>query len=187
MPTFWDRLPLLAVRLRSHFLPKRTWVYVSKRGFSFVRLTRHWHVWDGGYVAWLRDDLEACEELLFTTVWRSPEMKRRDTVEPDGGNRYLASLDGLVEHHPSLTEFMTDGRWEDGSNREGPSLTVFCRAGEWRASVRDRAQGLVLWASATTWPDLLRTLDMMVLDPKGPWRHDDGGPNNGKRVPRASK
>ncbi len=187
MSALWYRLPALAVRLRSQSLPKRTWVYVNRRGFSFVRLTRCWHVWDGGYVAWLEDDLEACEDLLYTTVWRTPEMKRRDTVASNGSVRYLAKLDGLVDDCPSLTEFMTDGQWEDGSLREGPSLTVFCRAGEWRASVRDRAQGLVLWASASTWPDLLRTLDMMVLDPKGPWRQDDGGPNNGRRLPRPGK
>jgi hypothetical protein len=119
---------------------------------------------------------------LMARLWEGP-MKRK-SLEELKGIRLHADPVGLCEIYPSLAEFMTVATFEsDGKveRREAPTVTTWCSGGQWKCSVKDRAEGLVLWLSAESWVQLLQMIEMFVLEPSAPWRHDEGE-FNGKRV-----
>lgn len=102
--------------------------------------------------------------------------------------RWHAEQDKLLKSYPALSEFMTAAVYEDGDEvRESPTVTLWASGGQWKCSVKDRAESLVMWLSAESLADLLRLLEQFVLEPEGPWRHDDmAHERNGKRVRKSS-
>lgn len=121
---------------------------------------------------------------LWRFVWGIPgggQVKRKEvskTAAQDHAAR--AGLDKLA----NFAEWMTSGVFEDGSARQAPTVTVWCSAGEWKCNLRDRAEGLCLWLSADTWAELVKLINDYCQASAAPWRVDDGGPQDGKRLPR---
>lgn len=95
-----------------------------------------------------------------------------------------ASASHLEQHFPNLATFMTTAVFEDtGARRDAPSVTFWCDGGLWKVSVKDKEEGLVLWLNGETVLDVLQTVELFILEPEAPWRHDVfGTPNKGKRL-----
>lgn len=167
---------------RHRHLPRCVRVFVSRSSAVLLWSTRGGVTYSGRYLSFLSDDGDDQRSEVWSSVWEGP-MKRKDKGECPGLAVH-ASPKGLVDTHASMAEFLTAAVFEeDQSRREAPTITVWAAGGQWKASVKDRAEGLVMWLSADTWAELCAMVDLMCLEPSGPWRHDDQAhERNGKRV-----
>lgn len=96
-------------------------------------------------------------------------MKRKEVRAAGPGG--AASTEGLSKL-PNLAEWMTTTAFDDGAPRQVPTITFFCQDGEWRASLKDREEGLCMFLNAPTWAELVKLINDMCMEEKGPWRHD---------------
>jgi len=67
--------------------------------------------------------------------------------------------------HPSLSEWMTEEKWEDSSRRLLPSLTVFVEDGLTKLCLNDKAVGRVCFVSGPSLADaLVRAEEGLLLE-----------------------
>lgn len=138
----------------------------------------------GVRVPFLSSDANHQRAEVWRFIWGiggGEAVKRKEvskTEAQDHASR--AGLDKLA----SFAEFMTAGQYDDGKARQAPTVTVWCSGGEWKCNIRDRAEQLCLWLSADTWAELVKLINEYCLESAAPWRIDDGGQQDGKRLPR---
>lgn len=106
-------------------------------------------------------------------------LRRREKAE-DGSKQSQASYDAgqWAKAFPTLVEFLTEERWEDGAPRETGTVTIMADGGMWKCSIRDRAQGFYAFLSGKTPGDLLAGLERHLLGDSLDWRVDQA---QGKR------
>lgn len=73
---------------------------------------------------------------------------------------------------PSVWQYLTQDRWEDGSPRETSGLLLFCQDGLLKGMLRDKESGLCLWVTGQSLQGLLATLEAALGDPAAEWRVD---------------
>ena len=170
------------VRWSWAYLPRCVRVYISRCVFTVFWCDRCNRVYAGRLARFRTEGFEAQKAEVMASVWEGP-MKRK-TLEMLKGVKLHADPGGGLDQYPHMAEFMTSALFESENGmdrRESPTLTIWCAGGQWKASIKDRAEGLVMWLSAETWQQLLQMIDLFVLEPDAPWRHDEGE-QKGKRT-----
>lgn len=73
--------------------------------------------------------------------WYVPlSQKFRVTVSTDDRSRTVVALadDAFAQAYPTLSSFLTETEWEDGSTREAASVTLFIDDGLFKLALNDR-------------------------------------------------
>lgn len=86
-----------------------------------------------------------------------------------GGNPELDPT--FVSRFPLLSQYLAEGSYEDGEERERSTLMFF--AGDvrgFKAVLNDRSNGRSLWATGDTVDKLLTALEAMLNDVRAPWQ-----------------
>lgn len=73
---------------------------------------------------------------------------------------------------PTLWDYMTQDRWDDGSPRETASLLIFTQDGMLKAMLRDRENGQCLWTAGVSVATVMFQLDAALNDPNADWKAD---------------
>lgn len=88
---------------------------------------------------------------------------------------------------PLMLAYMTQDRWEDGTQRQTSSLLLFKQDGMIKVMLRDKDTGLCLWAAGGGLFAALNAVEGLLGDPKADWRQDRQEPGTrAKRVQKGS-
>lgn len=108
------------------------------------------------------------------TLAKGPLMTRflqRKSAQPDQAAKPEEPPDSsFLEAYPALWEYLTVGKWEDGTPRQRSTITFFYEDGLWKACLNDRDGSRSLFVSCPIWNDVLRALERASTDPAAPWR-----------------
>jgi len=77
--------------------------------------------------------------------------------------------------YPNVVEFLSKVTWEDGSGRSTGTVMFLVENGWWKAWVHDRDASLGCFVSASSLPDLLKTLNQGLETGAMDWRPDRNG------------
>jgi len=78
--------------------------------------------------------------------------------------------DALGDAHPAIVEFITAGRWDDGSERTTGTLLICWGDGKFKAWLNDRDGAKSTWVSADTLEALLGGLEARLQAGSLEWR-----------------
>lgn len=100
-------------------------------------------------------------------------LRKRDraSYETEGGEE--VAPDALAKKLPSLWEFLTVAKYEDGSKRVLGTLIVFCDAGMVKGFVNDRDAGLSACVTSTGLLALLEAVNDGLEGDTLDWRSSD--------------
>lgn len=108
----------------------------------------------------------------------------RDRVDNLNG-RGDAAIDSADEafkkEMPTLWEFLTTDKWEDGSSRETGTVFVFREAGQWRACLNDRDSNHVGFVSGDTFKSLWKAVEKQLAEQRVDWRQSRQGRQGGAK------
>lgn len=165
-------------RNAEHLLPWRArrkdrvyWYAATIGPVLFVELH-----WESGYpLAWGSSvgparSLEHQHSLVMGAV--NMAIKRRDAARNGEGASSSPPEPESVKKFPHLVEFLTETKYEDGSERKTGTLFIFVQDGVWKGMVKDPDAGEVLWTTADGLFGLLKVMDGKVSDDKADWRRD---------------
>lgn len=93
-----------------------------------------------------------------------------------GGVRVDPEVSALL---PTLVEYITLDKWDDGSPRVRSTVNVFFEGSIWKLCLNDRALGRTGWASGMTPLEAFSALEARLADGTIEWRGNDG-PRSGK-------
>lgn len=97
-------------------------------------------------------------------------LNRRDPA-PEGEHILLGSEEGeLSRRFPTVWEFLTRVRWDDGKARETGTILLFVDTGVLKACISDRDAGEVAFLSGHTLESLLETIDTSLSGNSLEWR-----------------
>lgn len=83
---------------------------------------------------------------------------------------------------PTLFQYLTDGAWEDGTERETSTLLLMADGGSFKAWLNDRAMGRSLWVAGPSLQGLLDAVETALLDPCAVWKtYTPGGPQQKRK------
>lgn len=131
----------------------------------------------------------ACSQIHYKSWMLAGRHARRAKVadmiqrvtQPKGGAAIDPKLPtDFCERFPLIAQFLTQGRYSDGSPRRRSAVTVM--AGEvegFRAVLNDQDNTRSLWATAKTAEGVFVALEALLGDPGAPWR--DSRPPNSRR------
>lgn len=83
--------------------------------------------------------------------------------------------------YPTLMEYLTEDRYEDGSARRTATLTLFADAGQIKCSLNDRDVDRVAFVTAATIEGCLGVLETKLKESSIEWRVNQGSGRGGKR------
>lgn len=125
-------------------------------------------------------------ETLHQYEQRGRQMALKRSVQKiEGGDSGAYTLDPATQKVcPTVFEYLTLEKWDDGSPRKPSSLSVFAQEGVFKCILRDKDQGLCLWVSSDTLSMLFNALEAALADPETIWRRDrfDGSDQGAKRT-----
>lgn len=88
----------------------------------------------------------------------------------------------FTRDYPSITSFLRDCTWDDGTVRVPGSISLFCQMGTLKAAVSDKARSVIAFVSAPTWEELLALLEMGICNDSLDWKAPRAVPS-GNRPP----
>lgn len=128
------------------------WTGIARRSF-FIE-TRQW---DGAN----RERRRGLMSEFIQRVAASPSKSPEDPKLPRD----------FAARFPAITEFLTVGKYPDGSPRERSAITLMAGEAEgFRAVLNDRDNARSIWAVAGTAEGLFVSLEALLSDPRAPWR-----------------
>lgn len=116
---------------------------------------------------------------------RAEEMlKKADSrrAELHGHAALVAGDVGVL--YPTLWSYLTQTRWDDGTERKTSSVTVFMDSGQLKCVLKDKETGLSLWAAGVGFDSLFSVLESLLNDPTAVWRQDKNDTGSSARVKR---
>jgi hypothetical protein len=144
--------------------------------------------WSRGRVAWLvrygwcgvpigaSTVLVAPEEPLGSLAILSREVEvllqkkaERRVSDPAGGGFVDAAF---TASYPTLWMYLTQRRWDDGSERRTSTLTIFADGVAAKCLLKDRDAGLCLWVASESVLTLFEVLEAALCDGETEWRVD---------------
>lgn len=72
--------------------------------------------------------------------------------------------------YPTLAEYLTAVRWDDGKPREVATMLLVTELGMWKACLNDRANNRSAWFTGVSVSDLLETIDNALEAESAGWR-----------------
>lgn len=155
---------------RAWWLDKGIRTFVTNEYIWLIRYTRQGFPLSSSVV-----DLFWCdrEQALAVIEGEMESMLRKREERRVLGDEATGTNDPQWEKtYPNLWEFVTAGRYSDGSPRVQGSLLIFFQDGQVKGMLRDKDQGLCLWATAKGCSQLLELIETMLDDPEAEWRID---------------
>lgn len=102
-------------------------------------------------------------------------IKKPDSPAPDGGvSRSTREGDDWVLY-PTLMEYLTEDRYEDGSSRRTSTVTLFAQDGQVKGCVNDRDNDCSAFFSAASIESLLAVIESKLKESSADWRRNQGG------------
>jgi len=77
---------------------------------------------------------------------------------------------------PTVTEYLRDDQYADGSARRTATLLVFFEAGWWKACLNDRQECCTAWSAGSTPSECLMQLEEALATGRVEWRRVAGKP-----------
>lgn len=98
-------------------------------------------------------------------------MKRPD-AEAAPNALPLATDEVLREWLPTLHEYVTTTRWEDGKPRKTSTVMLLCENGKWKVWVHDRDLKRSCWITGDCWEGVWEQTERSLKDDSLEWRKD---------------
>lgn len=96
---------------------------------------------------------------------------RRPTADQLAASAQLSCTDvEFVRKYPTLAEYLTSVRWDDGKPREPSGLAIDMSGGTVRVSVHDRALRQTLYTDAPSLDEALDLVEGVLRAGNAPWR-----------------
>lgn len=96
---------------------------------------------------------------------------QKASASPERGGPTQPAVGGGWERtYPTLFEYLTLYRWEDGQPRQTATLLIFFEDGAWKACLNDREHARSAWAAGGTPLGALQALEEAVCDDTVDWR-----------------
>lgn len=96
-------------------------------------------------------------------------MKKPTKIGSAGSSPLVSRLSKTVAT-ATVQEWMTDGRWEDGTARETSTLSLFFEDGVLKVAFHDRSQSRSLYLAGDCLETVLEALEVRLADGTGEWR-----------------
>lgn len=152
--------------------------YSLNRGSEHVYLLFH-PLWGSGApvpVAWwpLPWGVQGCREMLEFLNFRKGFCMKKPPEKTTQRTAYAAPLDGILEVHPVLAEFLLSTAYDGdpAGSRLTSTLLIFAQDDSFKACLRDRQEGRCAWVAAAFWNDLLPVLEDALATNSVVWRDD---------------
>lgn len=84
--------------------------------------------------------------------------------------------------YPTIWEYLTTCKYDDGSARRPSSLLLFMQDGCIKGMIADKDLGQCLWVAGQGVFEVLAALEAGLLDPQAVWRQDRSDGGTAKRV-----
>lgn len=98
-------------------------------------------------------------------------LKRRSGLPgSSSGDCPQADPGDWAKKYPTLVEFLTLLKWEDGAARLPGSLTLFCDIGAWKACLKDKDANASCFVSGRTPGALLEAMEKGLANDALDWR-----------------
>lgn len=97
-------------------------------------------------------------------------MKRPDYNPGDNGMSVSTPDAQMLKAWPNLCTYLTDAKWDDGSDRELPTLIFFASDGGWKLCLSDKALERTAWAFGTGLSECLSCMEKGLATGKIEWR-----------------
>jgi hypothetical protein len=97
-------------------------------------------------------------------------MKRPKASPASKGKTVVTSDAEFLKRYPVLTQWMTDGKWDDGKPREVSTLSVNLKEGVVNLGLSDHEAQASLYTTAGTLQEALEQLEAALRDETGAWR-----------------
>lgn len=97
-------------------------------------------------------------------------LRKRDKAVDEGGDGVIPVIASLAKKYPSLWEFMSCPRYDDGSKRILPTVSLFMCPEGLKASLNDRDQGTVAFVTGDTLESVLASLEAGLQGDTLDWR-----------------
>jgi len=117
---------------------------------------------------------------LHRTGWellRKADSKRQELL----GVAALVGGDYQVLY-PTVWSYLTQSRWDDGTERNTSSVTFFTDAGQLKCVLKDKETGYSLWAAGSSLDSMFSVLEALLNDPTAVWRQDKQETGSSARV-----
>lgn len=152
------------------------------RGWLFIRNMR----WGGctliGDIDRVPGGCGLTDEFLHYRAWEMLKKSDMRRAELKGDAALVAGDYGVL--FPTLWHYMTQARWDDGTERRTSSITIFCDAGQLKCVLKDKETGLSLWAAGVSFESMFSVLEALLNDPTAVWRQDKLETGSSARVKR---
>lgn len=79
--------------------------------------------------------------------------------------------DSLGKQYPSLMEWLSSEKWDDGQRRTLPTVSLFIEQGAFKCFLNDRDLERSCCLTGATLGQLLDTVEARLRDGGGDWRH----------------
>lgn len=97
-------------------------------------------------------------------------IRRRDSAVTAAGGPKAVPISAWQKGYPLLWEFLSQTKYEDGSERRLPTITLFLGTEGLQACLNDRDQGLAAFVTATTLEGLWGALEEGLKKDSLDWR-----------------
>lgn len=106
--------------------------------------------------------------------WKMLKRVVAEAGENGGSSRSLESCQ-FLKGLPTVAEFLSLSRWEDGASRETGTVTLFFEEGLLKACLNDRDSGSSAFISARTFTSLFQAMEKGLLAGSLEWRQRGAG------------
>jgi len=163
------------------------WIYYY--GVRVVEWSEGWIVvrnlrWGGcqflGAIDRVPEGIGLTNEFWHHRAWEMLKKAEKRRAEINGDAALVAGDYGIL--YPTLWSYLTQSRWDDGTDRKTSSVTVFCDGGQLKCVLKDKENGLSLWASGVSFESMFAVLEALLNDPTAVWRQDRNETGSSARV-----
>jgi len=102
-------------------------------------------------------------------------MKRPVEVSKKTSKTLPVSDQRFAEEYPTIVEYLSTTRYEDGSERLPSALSIFMEDGLMKVACNDKDVKRSLYASGQTLSEALAALDAALASPSPAWRAWNAG------------
>ncbi len=147
-------------------------VKVFFSGCSLVYV--QWPRWGGVRVMGILDWYSPNRPLPVRWIHTRGEsmLRKSDCARRDPATEVLLVGGDFAVLYPVLWQYLTQSRWEDGTERKTSSVTMFYDAGQLKGVLKDRETSHALWAAGDGPESLFGVMEALLNDPTAVWRQD---------------
>jgi len=97
-------------------------------------------------------------------------MKKPTFEHVEKAGKKAATDEGFAKKYPTILEYLTTTKWDDGTAREASKLSLFIEDGVFKVAVNDVDLKRSLYTSGETLEGALRATEKALQMPEADWR-----------------